>query len=102
MAKATTLNQMENCMERTSDCIAGAASAAAAAIQEMGEVLSEDMTGATASKAGKAGMVPAPAAGANTKFLRGDGSWANLSDTVFVVSTSTQTGNVMWIKPTDS
>lgn len=35
------------------------------------------MTGATASAAGKAGLVPAPAAGANGKFLRGDGTWQN-------------------------
>ncbi len=34
-----------------------------------------NMTAATASAAGKAGLVPAPAAGANTKFLRGDGTW---------------------------
>ena len=32
------------------------------------------MTGATASAAGKAGLVPAPAAGKNTSFLRGDGT----------------------------
>lgn len=34
-----------------------------------------DMTGATASAAGTHGLVPAPTAGANTKFLRGDGTW---------------------------
>lgn len=61
----------------------------------------EDFTGATASAAGEKGMVPAPAAGDNTKFMRGDGTWASLSETVFVVSTTTQTGNVIWIKPTD-
>lgn len=33
-------------------------------------------TGATASAAGKAGLVPAPAAGYNNRFLRGDGTWA--------------------------
>lgn len=33
-------------------------------------------TGATATAAGKAGLVPAPAAGYNTRFLRGDGTWA--------------------------
>lgn len=32
--------------------------------------------GATATAAGKAGLVPAPAAGYNTRFLRGDGTWA--------------------------
>lgn len=34
-----------------------------------------NMTGASASAAGKAGLVPAPAAGAQAKFLRGDGTW---------------------------
>lgn len=34
------------------------------------------MTGATASASGGKGLVPAPAAGDNTKFLRGDGKWA--------------------------
>lgn len=33
------------------------------------------MTGATASAAGAAGLVPAPAAGAQGKYLRGDGTW---------------------------
>lgn len=34
-----------------------------------------NMTAATAEAAGKAGLVPAPAAGAQAKFLRGDGTW---------------------------
>lgn len=34
------------------------------------------MTGANGVLAGKKGMVPAPAATDNTKFLRGDGTWA--------------------------
>lgn len=33
------------------------------------------MTGATSSAAGTSGLVPAPAAGDETKFLRGDGTW---------------------------
>lgn len=33
------------------------------------------MTGALESKAGSAGLVPAPAAGDQRKFLRGDGTW---------------------------
>lgn len=33
-------------------------------------------TGATTSAAGKTGLVPAPAAGYNNRFLRGDGTWA--------------------------
>lgn len=32
--------------------------------------------GATATAAGKAGLVPAPAAGYSSRFLRGDGTWA--------------------------
>ena len=35
-----------------------------------------NMTGATSSAAGKAGLVPAPAAGKQTSFLRGDGTWS--------------------------
>lgn len=38
-----------------------------------------DFTGASASAAGAHGLVPAPAAGANAKFLRGDATWATLS-----------------------
>ena len=34
------------------------------------------MTGATSSAAGAAGVVPAPAAGDQNKFLKGDGTWA--------------------------
>ena len=37
------------------------------------------MTGATASAAGTSGLVPVPAAGDNLKFLRGDGTWAEVS-----------------------
>lgn len=36
-----------------------------------------NMKGATASAAGAAGYAPAPAAGANEKYLRGDGTWQN-------------------------
>jgi len=35
----------------------------------------EAMKGATSSAAGAKGLVPQPAAGDNTKFLRGDGTW---------------------------
>lgn len=40
-----------------------------------------DMKGATGGAAGAHGLVPAPAAGANTKFLRGDGTWQNTPNT---------------------
>ena len=39
-----------------------------------------DMTGATSSTAGVHGLVPAPAAGDNTKFLGGDGTWKNVPE----------------------
>lgn len=38
-----------------------------------------DFTGATASTAGKHGLVPAPQAGEQGKFLKGDGTWADVS-----------------------
>ena len=40
-----------------------------------------DLKGATASAAGVHGLVPAPAAGAQTKYLRGDGTWQTPPDT---------------------
>ena len=39
------------------------------------------MTAATASAAGNGGLVPAPAAGEQTSFLRGDGTWVIPTDT---------------------
>lgn len=38
----------------------------------------KDMVGATASGAGAAGLVPAPAAEKRTTFLRGDGTWQDI------------------------
>lgn len=38
-----------------------------------------DFVGATGAEAGEAGLVPAPAATDNTKFLKGDGTWATVS-----------------------
>jgi len=38
----------------------------------------KDMVGSTASGAGAAGLVPAPAAGKQTSFLRGDGTWQDI------------------------
>lgn len=44
--------------------------------------VAQPFTGATASAAGSAGRVPAPAAGANEKFLCGDGTWTAPADMV--------------------
>lgn len=41
------------------------------------------MTGATSGAAGKSGLVPAPAAGKQASFLRGDGAWAVPTNTVY-------------------
>lgn len=45
--------------------------------------------GATAAAAGGTGLVPAPATGGTNKYLRGDGTWAELPDnTIAEISTS--------------
>ena len=41
------------------------------------------MTGATSSAAGSTGLVPAPAAGKQTSFLRGDGTWVVPTNTTY-------------------
>lgn len=51
-----------------------------------------NMTGASSSVAGSAGLVPAPAAGKQASFLRGDGTWAVPSNTTYSVATSTTNG----------
>ena len=45
-----------------------------------------NMTGASTSAAGKAGLVPAPAAGAANRYLRSDGTWAVPPDTKATLS----------------
>lgn len=58
-----------------------------------------DMAGATSSTAGAHGLVPAPAAGDNTKFLGGDGTWkdvpAELSGLTDVDLTSLSDGQLL-------
>lgn len=39
-----------------------------------------NMIGASANKAGGAGLVPAPAAGKQNAYLRGDGTWEEMQD----------------------
>ena len=50
-----------------------------------------DMKGATASAAGTHGLVPAPAAGTQGKYLRGDGTWQTPPNTTY--SSATQSAN---------
>lgn len=42
-----------------------------------------NMEAASASASGKAGLVPAPAAGAQAKYLRGDGTWQTPPNTTY-------------------
>ena len=51
-----------------------------------------NMTGASSSAAGSAGLVPTPAAGKQASFLRGDGTWAVPTNTTYSVVTSTANG----------
>lgn len=51
-----------------------------------------NMGAATSSAAGKAGLVPAPAAGKQTSFLRGDGTWQIPTNTTYGVATETANG----------
>lgn len=51
-----------------------------------------DMSGATASAAGTHGLVPAPAAGKQAQYLRGDGTWATPANTTYNPATSSANG----------
>lgn len=50
------------------------------------------MAAATASAAGKAGLVPAPGSGKQNSFLKGDGTWAVPQDTKYDPVTSSANG----------
>lgn len=51
-----------------------------------------NMGAATASVAGKAGLVPAPAAGKQASFLRGDGTWVVPTNTTYGLASTTANG----------
>lgn len=53
-----------------------------------GNVSVPDMSAATADAAGSAGLVPAPAAGSQGKYLRGDGTWQTPPDTKVTVDSA--------------
>lgn len=50
------------------------------------------MTGATTDKAGTTGLVPAPEAGKQDAYLKGDGTWAVPENTTYDVATPTKNG----------
>lgn len=51
-----------------------------------------NMGAATSSDAGKAGLVPAPSAGAQGKYLRGDGTWQTPPNTTYAVANESTNG----------
>lgn len=63
-----------------------------------------NMVGATASAAGKAGLVPAPSVGITSKYLRSDGTWATPPNTTYSdmigASTSADGAHGLVPKPT--
>ncbi len=99
--KAVTQEHLQALATRTGDCIAEVADTAAGAIEEVAADIPGQMTGATEQAAGTGGTVPAPAAGDQTKFLSGAGTWATPSagGAAFRVSTADPSDNtVIWIK----
>ena len=52
-----------------------------------------NMAGANANTAGQVGLVPAPAAGKQGEFLRGDGSWATPANTWNALKAATASAN---------
>lgn len=51
-----------------------------------------NMSAATATAAGKSGLVPAPAAGKQSQYLRGDGTWATPTNTAYSAATTSAAG----------
>ncbi|MBR1646036.1 MAG: hypothetical protein IJ685_04570 [Selenomonadaceae bacterium] len=64
----------------------------------IGGVTYSDFTGATSITGGLSGLVPAPSAGEENYFLRGDGTWASISGGggVIYLSTPEQTGSLTY------
>ena len=51
-----------------------------------------DMTGATASADGTHGLVPAPAKGDNSRYLRSDGTWVTPPNTTYNIASTSSNG----------
>ena len=67
-----------------------------------GGAAASNMVGATASVAGTAGLVPAPAAGDQGKFLRGDASFRSIADQALPISPTRRSGNIAFACNGDS
>ena len=57
----------------------------------------EDMGAASAENAGEHGLVPAPAAGKQASYLRGDGTWATPTNTKNSAGTTNKVGTKMFL-----
>lgn len=97
-SKTAAASSASNAAASASAAASSASNAAASAAAAQAAVAT-DMTGATASTAGAHGLVPAPAAGDDTKFLGGDGTWkdvpAELSGLTDVVLTNPADGQLL-------
>ena len=76
--------------------VSGATAVAKADITGLGipaqDTTYSNMAPATASAAGKSGLVPAPAAGKQASFLRGDGTWGVPENTTYADATTSTHG----------
>lgn len=59
-----------------------------------GKADDDTFVGAGTSVAGSRGLVPAPAAGDNTKFLKGDGTWQALTNLFYPVGSIYMTASI--------
>lgn len=57
-----------------------------------------DLKGATSSTAGTHGLVPAPKAGEQNKFLRADGTWQNAGSDTIYISTTQSDNPLVWLE----
>lgn len=62
--------------------------------------LPSDFSGATSVAGGTSGLVPAPAAGDNEKFLRGDGQWATVGGggDIIIGTTPSTVNGAIWLE----
>lgn len=58
------------------------------------DAINNPMTGATSSQNGVSGLVPAPSAGNQDKFLKGDGTWSEVKSITEINLTGAVTGSV--------
>lgn len=73
----------------------GSGSGSGGGISRGSAAIISDFTGATSITGGASGLVPAPQAGDNDKFLRGDGQWVTLSSGESYSEATTLTSGLM-------